>query len=257
MFSVHFSSVKARVAAAGWHLLISASVALLVAGLVFGLWFPGPFRRMAGGQDLMGLIVGVDVVMGPILTFIVFNRTKGWPHLRRDLATIGAMQLAAMAYGIHSAYAARPVALVFEIDRFHVVSAVDVYLPELPAARQEYQSLPNDGPRMLSLREAKAGAEKTDALLMALEKGFDMGQRPKFWQPYDDAKLAAWQKGRPIQRLLEQYPADANAYKAELAAARVPMDKARFLPVTARSDWVVVLGEGGDILCFLPANGFF
>lgn len=257
MHSFSLSSVKTRVTAAGWHLLISAFVALLVALLVLGLWYPGPFRRMAGGQDMLMLIVGVDVVLGPMLTLLVFNLAKGLRHLRRDLVTIGVLQLAAVAYGVHSAYAARPVALVFEVDRFHVVGAVDVYRPELAKARPEYQNLPIDGPRMLSLRKAKEGAEKTDALWMAIGKGYDMGQRPIFWVPYEEGRATAWDKGRPVQLLLQQYPARAEEFKAELAAAGVRLDQARFLPVTARSDWVAVLEDDGEICCFLPVNGFF
>lgn len=252
-----FSAIKARAIAAGWHLLISAIIALLVAWIVLGLWYPGPFRRMAGGQELLLLIVGVDVVLGPMLTFLVFNLAKGWPHLRRDLFTIGVLQLAAIAYGVHAAYVARPVALVFELDRFHVVSAIDVYQPELAKARPEYRSLPNSGPRMLSLRQPEAGAEKTDALWMAIEKGFDMGQRPIFWVPYDEGRSAALARARPVKLLLDQYPVMAKEYTAELVAAGAKPDQARFLPVVARSDWVAVLGEDGEIQCFLPVNGFF
>ena len=79
-----------RARAAGWHLLISALVAGVAAALVFGLWFPGIYRSVAGG---------------------------------RDLAVIGAIQLAGLIYGLYSVYQARPVAMVFETDRFRVISA--------------------------------------------------------------------------------------------------------------------------------------
>jgi hypothetical protein len=36
---------------------------------------------MAGGRDLFLLVTSVDVVIGPVLTFAVFNRAKGARHL--------------------------------------------------------------------------------------------------------------------------------------------------------------------------------
>src|SRR5690349_15163657 len=103
---------RSRAKAAAIHLSLSAAVAGLGAYLVFGLWFPLPYRNMAGGQTLFNLVVSVDLVMGPALTFVAFNRSKRTQVLVRDLAIIGIMQLAALAYGLHVMFIARPVALV-------------------------------------------------------------------------------------------------------------------------------------------------
>jgi hypothetical protein len=251
------SGLKERFVAAGWHLLISALVAAMAAALVFGLWYPGPFRLLAGGQGLFLLVVNVDVVLGPLLTFAVFDRRKGWPHLRRDLAVIGALQLAALVYGLHTVYSVRPVALVFEVDRFRVVAALEVYEPELPQARPEYRHLPLTGPWMLSIRDAQAGTEKTDALLMAVEKGVDMGQRPRFWQPYEEARAAAFARAQPVALLMRQYESRAGEFRAALAAAGLAEAQARFLPLIARGAWVAVLDSSGNIATFLAVDGFF
>jgi hypothetical protein len=45
--------------------LISASIAVVAALLVFGLWYPGALRHLAGGRDLFLLVTSVDVVLGP------------------------------------------------------------------------------------------------------------------------------------------------------------------------------------------------
>lgn len=251
------SGFKDRLVAAGWHLLICVAIAALAAALVFGLWYPGAFRLLAGGQSLFLLVVGVDIVLGPVLTFAVFNLAKGWPHLRRDLAVIGALQLAGLGYGLHAVYVARPVALVFEVDRFRVVSALDVYQPDLPKARPEYRELPLTGPWRLATRRAKEGAESSDALLMALEKGYDVGQRPGFWEPYEPFRAAALQRARPIRLLLECYPERAASMTDVLTGQGLSIDTARFAPMVARGDWVAVLDAQGNVATFLAADGFF
>src|SRR5664280_2311796 len=178
--------LRRRAIAAGIHLLISAAVAALAALLVFGLWYPGPFRLLAGGRDLFFLVTSVDVVLGPVLTFAVFNTDKGMRHLRRDLAIIGLIQLGGLAYGLHTVYIARPVAMVFEVDRLRLVTASNVDVAELSKAPPQYRELPMAGPLLLGTRSPKAGAEHNDALDQGLA-GNDISSRPIFWQPYEQS----------------------------------------------------------------------
>lgn len=245
-----------RARAAGLHLLISGGVAAVAAGLVFGLWYPGPYRLMSGGRELFLLVTTVDVVLGPLLTFAVFDLRKGWPHLRRDLAIIGTIQLAALTYGLHTVYVARPVALVFEVDRFRVVVAADVAEADLPAALPAYRTLPLTGPWQLSAKPPETADERNEALFKALE-GLDISQRPKFWRPYEEGRAAALAKSRPLEDLLKRYPERSEEFKSSLADAQAPVVGARFLPVSARGDWIAVLSAQGDVLAFLAADGFF
>lgn len=211
---------------------------------------------MSGGRELFVLVTTVDIVMGPLLTFAVFNVKKGWPHLRRDLVVIAALQLAALAYGLHTVHIARPVALMFEVDRFRVITAADVHEPELPEAPVGLRSLPLNGPRQMSL-ELPEGEERTDALFKAIG-GLDIGQRPRFWRPYDDAaRRNALAKARPYLVLTSRYPERAPEFDARLAAEGLVAQEARFLPVMARGDWVAVLDAQGNIATFLAADGFF
>ena len=249
--------LPSRARAAGLHLLISALVAGLAGALVFGLWFPGIYRSVAGGRDLFLLVSVVDVVLGPLLTFAVFNMKKGWPHLRRDLAVIGAIQLAALVYGLYSVYQARPVAMVFETDRFRVISAVQVYVRELPEARPEYRRLPVLGPWLLGTRAPNAGQERNDAMFLGLE-GVDRGQRPLFWQPYAESVTDALAKARPLAKLLAQNPALAGDVKDKLRVLKLDEASARFLPLIGRGgDWVVILDGAGHLVHFVQADGFF
>ena len=246
-----------RARAAGIHLLISAAVAVGAASLVFGVWFPGIYRQVAGGRDLFILVTSVDVVLGPLLTFAVFNLKKGWPHLRRDLAVIGVIQLAALVYGLVTVYGARPVAMVFESDRFRVVSVAQVAMEELPKARPEYRSLPINGPWLLGARAARQGEEANDALFQGL-RGIDRAQRPQFWQPYADSTADALARARPLATLLARYPALADEVKDKLQALKVDEGSAKFLPLIGRGgDWVVILDNAGRLVHYVPVDGFF
>ena len=245
-----------RARAAGLHLLLSALVAGLAAALVFGLWYPGVYRSLAGGRGLFLLLIGVDVVLGPLLTFVVFDLKKGWPHLRRDLAVIGLIQLGALGFGLHAVYAARPVATVFEVDRFRVITANQVPVSELAKAPVAYRDLPLTGPWVLGTRTPKAGTERDESLAMGIE-GVDIAQRPLFWQPYAASTADALARSRPVALLLSRYPALATQLKDELRKLDVDAGTATFLPVVARGDWVVVLDRAGRLVHYVPVDGFF
>lgn len=249
--------LKPRLKAAGVHLLLSATVAACAAALVFGLWYPGPYRLLSGGRDLFFLVVSVDVVLGPLLTLVIFNLNKGWPHLRKDLAVIGLVQLAGLGYGLHTVYIARPVAMVFEMDRFRVITAADVLKAELPQALPEYRQLPLTGPWLISIRDAQKGEERNQALFLAVLKGVDTSQRPIFWQPYATAQAQAVQKSRPIDDLRKHYAKRQAEIDNKLGELHLKPGDARFLPVIARGDWVAVMDTQGQVLGYLPFDGYF
>ena len=65
---------KERLRASGIHFGISLCIAALAAALVFGLWYPYPYREISGGRELFFLLAAVDVIMGPLITLAIFNR---------------------------------------------------------------------------------------------------------------------------------------------------------------------------------------
>lgn len=250
------ANLRSRLKAAGLHFCLSLAVAILAAVLVFGVWYPWPYRIISGGQELFWLLTTVDVILGPLLTFAVFDLAKGRRHLQRDLAVIVVLQLAALAYGLHTVYQVRPVALVFEVDRFRVVTANDVYMDDLPKAPEAYRRLPLTGPWVLGARRPRDGAENTEALIKGFE-GYDVGQRPIFWQPYEQSRDAALQRSRPVSVLVARYPASRQALETRLREAGVRVDEARFAPIVARQDWVALLDARGNVASFIALDGFF
>lgn len=189
-----------RVKAAGVHFIISAAVALVVASLVFGLWYPKPHHHLSGGMSLFFMLIGIDLVLGPLLTLIVFNARKPRRELVRDLAIIGAVQLAALAYGVNVAYQARPVYVAFEYHRFRVVYASDLLPDFLRQAPEEFRRLPKTGPRFISIRPMKQ-EERLDILLQELS-GFPLAYRADMWQPYAEAQRAVLAAGKPMDEMV-------------------------------------------------------
>lgn len=249
-------SWRSRFLAGGIHLAISLTVAMVIAALILGVWYPFPYYSISGGLKLFGMVAGIDAIVGPLLTLVVFDRAKPRAELLRDMAVITALQIGALAYGMHTVFEARPIGLVFEVDRFRAITANEVLTQELPLAPPGLRHLPLRGPRIVATRQPNP-EEKPRAFELALA-GYDLGQRPSFWVPYEASRAQALQRSRPIDDLIEHHPQDASAIRAELHRLGIPTGQLRFLPLQARSgDWVVVLDQRGTPIGFLAQDGFF
>lgn len=235
-----------RLRAAGLHLAAGLLLVSVVTATVLHLWFPGELRDIAGGWNLILLMIGVDAALGPLLTFFVFDRRKAWPVLRRDLACIAVVQVAALLYGGHAATLARPVVIVFEVDRFRVVTAAEVLESELPQAKPPYRVLPWNGPLLLGTRDSTQ-QESASAIDLALQ-GYDRGQRPTFWQDYRLSQPDILRHSRPLPEWLAANPRQQQVVQRRLTEIGLSAADARYLPAQSRTS------EG---LCLVTAAGDF
>ena len=108
------------------HLSLSAAVVGSGFAIVFFIWYPQPYFEVVGAWYLIRILFIVDVVLGPLLTFIVFK--PGKPGLKFDLTVIALVQVAALMYGATIIYQERPYYLVFAVDRFELVARKDLDL---------------------------------------------------------------------------------------------------------------------------------
>lgn len=225
--------------ASGAHLLISAAIAAAMLTLMLVVWYPPPLFQAAGGNDLALILIGVDVVIGPLLTLIVFRQGKR--GLKFDLAAIAVFQLCALLYGAHIIFLARPAFIVFVKDRFEVVSAVELRPGRLAEARfAQFRKAPWTGPMLVGGEWPKTRAEQ-QMLLDANLAGEDLQHFPRYYVPYADARREILAKADPISRVREIEPRAGKIIDEWLAKSGVREQDVRHLRLRARQGWVAVL----------------
>lgn len=242
--------------AAGLHLLSCLMVAAVVAIVVLLIWYPWPYRVISGGDSLLLIVMGIDIVLGPLITLAVFDVRKPIRELKRDLTVVVALQLAALGYGLHTVYLARPVVLALEGERFRVTIANDVVTEELPRAVDGLRSLPLDGPRLVATAEP-TDAERGDAIFMALS-GSDIGTRPLFWRPWgEDGRRQALKVAKPLAPRI-QTRTDRGQLTEAIARTGRSSEQLAVIPIIARrTDWSVLIDKStGDPVGFAPVDGF-
>jgi len=235
--------LRAAVIAAGAHFAFSVAVALCSALLVFGLWYPYPYGELAGGRALFLIMIGVDVVCGPLLTLIVFDLRKPRAELWRDLAMIVILQFAALTYGLYSVTQARPLFMAFEGDRFRVVSVPDVQFESMNLAAAQFQALPLTGPKTIGVRLAQGtDPDYLDSIKLTLA-GVPPAFRPERWVPYESQVRAATDSAKPIRELRKKHPNAVRTIDETVMSVGVPEERLGYLPlVSLKSDeWVIVI----------------
>lgn len=114
--------------------LIHLSLSIIVIGLfiltVLYIWYPQPFFAISGVIEPLKLLIIVDVIVGPLLTFIVYK--KGKKNLKFDVSVIIIMQIVALIYGAFTIYSGRAGLLVVNNGQFY-------YLAEKFASNDELQ----------------------------------------------------------------------------------------------------------------------
>lgn len=106
-----------RYRASFYHFLISLAVFILLVYLILFEWYPGFFYSIDGGWEGMRIIIGVDLILGPLLTLIVFRTRK--PGLKMDLAMIGLFQSICLIAGVYIVYSERPLYFIYYENHFY------------------------------------------------------------------------------------------------------------------------------------------
>ena len=115
-----------KLKATGIHLSLSILVFIYLSYQIYYNWYPQPYFEVDGGWQGFRLVAAVDLVLGPLITFLIFDLSKSTRAIIFDLFIILAIQVGALAYGVYTTYTQRPVAIVL-IDDFVVSAIADQY----------------------------------------------------------------------------------------------------------------------------------
>lgn len=245
-----------RFQAAAGHLVISLIIGLIVLSTMLFVWFPSPLFYAMGGAELLLLIVGVDVVIGPLITLIIFNPKKKF--LLIDLSIIALLQMAALGYGVFAMYSGRPVYIVATDVDFKIVTASELDPSDIAEARlDEYRTLTLTGPRLVGTRVPDNPVER---LKVANASAFGVGVEsyPKYYVPYDEVRGEVLKAAKPIAQL-QLSAEDAEVLTSYLRKASKQGGDIRCLPVSAKFQGLTaILGaEDGAFLSLLPISPTF
>lgn len=219
-----------RVKAALIHLLLSACVVGLVLLLMLYVWYPDGFFKLLGGGDLLYIIAGVDVCLGPLLTLAVFNPAK--KSLKLDLAVIALLQISALLYGAHVMFQSRPVFSVLEENLFKVTLASDFKddVELRKASQDKWKTLSWTGPKLVAA-VAPTDTKIQEEMVFAAGSGADWNVFPKLFVEYDSQRQVALRNAKALD-VLKAVSAD-NRMSVEQFEQKHPGKTYVYLPIVS------------------------
>jgi hypothetical protein len=226
--------IKQKLQASLIHLGISALVVGCFLAFVLTVWYPAPFFDLLKLQHIILMLVVVDIIVGPLLTLLVFKPLKS--TLKFDLSVIASIQIAALTYGMYAIYQAHPLYIAYAGDRFLPINASQISpssakydelkKSKLTGFTPVYVKTPTDPAEIARLtKEVRSGAP-------------DLYSRPEYYEPFNKFTQDVFAQGMKPEKLLAtpEYKQKLEQFLAE--HGKTANDYA-FLPLVGQEDAVL------------------
>lgn len=233
----------AKLKALGAHLSISLVLVGVALALMLLRWFPEPLFTTDGGSTALQLLLLVDLVLGPLLTFVVFNPNKARRLMVLDLSVIAVLQLAAYGAGLWSIHGVRVQAVALHEGQFQAVTA-DSYRDQTidPGG---WQALGASAPYLVNVREPKNGDEAAGVTAFGFTQGLEPYHLQFLYERFDLASAQHLQQGWSLKALQARQPVIAEAAQRWLARhPDIAAESARFFRVQGYYDRAVIVLDG-------------
>lgn len=173
--------IKTKLKAFFVHFLLSLILVVLIGFNIIYFWFPLEYLNLTEFKEISILIISVDLVLGPLLTFVIFQPNK--KSIYFDLSVIALFQILAFTYGTYTLFQIHPVYLTFSGNSFSLISAKDVN-PE----NSKYNEYKISKLSSMNLAYAEMPTDLTNLLNVIVgnkTKGNkNLEQRTEFYKPY-------------------------------------------------------------------------
>ena len=213
------------------HLAMSLIIFSYLVYLIVYVWYPQPYFAVDGGWQGLRLVAAVDLVLGPLITFLIFNLGKPRLEIFFDLLVIVSIQFGALAYGVMLTYQQRPVAIVL-IDDFVVTAIEENYGGKLEST--EWLKRFSDEQPPIIFADLPLNKEGLDEVIRIKqeEKVLEHAQL-QLYRPFAEFKQALQQRQLRFYERLDYFKARENL-EAWLKSSQMDAEDVLIAPFSAR-----------------------
>ena len=220
------------------HLTISLLILLAFLLVMLFVWYPAPYFEIDGGWKLWGILAGVNMVLGPLLSLIGFK--PGKRGLKFALSCIVLTQLIALIYGGTIIYQQRPAFVVFGVDRFTTVPAAELDFDQLQYP--ELKRVVGIGPILAEAKPPNDPKLRQDLLFaVVLEGQKDLEFRPELYPPYRPDLQHLRSRNIDLSKIATLSTDAKHTIEAFLASQGGQMENYLYLPLKGRNTDIVMV----------------
>jgi len=234
-----------RFKAFGLHLASSAGALLLVLTALYLGWYRWPGWYLTGVVKIAAMMMGVDVILGPLLTLVVANEKKSTRELTRDIGIIVAVQVVALVYGASTLWIGRPLYYAFSVNELQMTQASDLNPAQVALARREN---PDFAPHWYSLpRWVWAPLPEDPDTRNKIVSGVVMGggddviQMPRYFRPWRQGEAQLRRQLVQVDALRQFSKSQKESLKRRMQQLGFAADQAITLPMEGRAGFLVAI----------------
>lgn len=242
----HTSLIKSKFKAAGIHLAISGVVFLVLAYFIVFKWYPLPYFTADGGWQGIRIVALIDLVLGPLMTLIIFNPGKSKREIRFDLGTIALVQASVLAWGIYTVHDERPVAIVHWDGEFYSMPAKAYHLQNIDL--DQLAQYGTERPVLIHARRPVSIEELHELLALSTEKQLAPFEQPQLYRPFKQNRSEIFVNRLDIDEIVThnvQMREELDAFLAQSGGSRSDFI---YMPLHARyHNVILIFSKAGDV----------
>lgn len=170
-----------RVKVALRNLVISQLIIILFLIFAYFTWFPYSFSTLGGFTKTALMLIFVDLILGPLLVFIVFK--EGKKYLNFDINVLLGIQIIAFVFGAYSLFLKHPAYAVFTGDRFTLTNVSEIYPHQ--SWHKNVSRLFLSSPTLVIAKLPENEQQKSNLILdIVLNQQPDIDKRPQYYEPF-------------------------------------------------------------------------
>src|ERR1700727_314427 len=219
------------------HLLSSATVLTLILGSLYLGWYRWPGWYLTDVTQVVLVMICVDVVLGPTLTFIIANQKKSRRELTRDIGIIVALQLCALTYGSVQLWNGRPLYYAFSENVLQLVQAYDIDPSEAKLGREQN---PGWAPHWYSLPRwiwaplPQDPDERKKIFGAAISGCADVISMPRYFKRWEEGLPSLRGQLKKVDNVAYFAKSEKKKLKDKMRAAGMADDQTDTMPLTGR-----------------------
>ena len=246
------SSIKSKFKAAGIHLAISAIIFLILAYYIIFEWYPLPYFTADGGWQGIRIVALIDLVLGPLMTLIIFNPGKSRREIRFDLGTIALIQASVLAWGIYTVHDERPVAIVHWDGEFFSMPAKSYH--EQDIALEQLAQFGAEKPVLIHAYRPVDIEEIHEVITLSTQMQLAPFEQFQLYRPFKENRDWIFFHQLNIDEIISFNEAMKQELDAFLAKSGHQKNDFKYMPLNARyHNVILIFSEEGDVMGTLNA----
>jgi hypothetical protein len=200
-------------------------------------WYRWPGWYLTDVTRVIVVMVCVDVMLGPTLTFIIANQKKSRRELARDIGIIVLVQLCALTYGSVQLWNGRPLYYAFSENILQLVQAYDIDAKEAKLGRDENPILAPHWyslPRWIWAPLPQDAQEARKIVTSTITGGDDVISMPRYFKPWEEGLPSLRNQLKKVDAVAYFAKSEKKKLKDKIRAAGIADDQSDTIPLTGR-----------------------